>query len=327
MSESSQPARSLILGVDGGGTSTEAWLAEPGGDVLGRGAAGPSNAKAVGLEAARRALEAAIRAAFDDAGLEPAPVDAACLGLAGFDRPDDRAVLAGWADEARVARRLVLVNDGDLVVAAGTPEGWGVGVIAGTGSIAVGRAPDGRTARAGGWGHLIGDEGSAYLFVLDALRLVARRDDGRDPRPAGSGSDPDRDPLTDRLCRALGVARAAQIVTAVYAPDCTRARIASLAPEVLAACDEAPEDAARLLLPAGAALAEIVAAVARSLGWTSGPLPLAAAGSFLLSATAVRQAMIDGLVGRGYQPALTAVPEPARGAVILAGRALADDGR
>ena len=116
------------------------------------------------------------------------------------------------------------------------------------------------------------------------------------------------------------MARASQIVTVVYAPDCTRARIASLAPEVLAACDESPEDAARLLLPAGAALAEIVAAVARSLGWPTGPLPLAAAGSFLLSATAVRRAMIDDLVGRGYQPALTAVPEPARGAVILAGR-------
>ena len=217
-----------------------------------------------------------------------------------------------------MARRLVLVNDGDLVVAAGTPEGWGVGVIAGTGSIAVGRTPDGRTARAGGWGHLIGDEGSAYRFVLDALRLVARRDDGRDPLPAG----PDSDPLAIRLCKALGVARASQIVTMLYAPDCTRARIASLAPEVLAACDESPEDAARLLPPAGAALAETVAAVARALGWPGGPLPLAVAGSFLLSATAVRQAMIDDLAGRGYQPALTAVPEPARGAVILAGRAL-----
>jgi N-acetylmuramic acid 6-phosphate etherase len=318
----------MILGVDGGGTSTEAWLAEPGGHVLGRGVSGASNAKAVGLEAARRALEATIRSAFDDAGLEPAPVDVACLGLAGFDRPDDRAVLTGWADEARVARRLVLVNDGDLVVAAGTPEGWGVGVIAGTGSIAVGRTPDGRTARAGGWGHLIGDEGSAYLFVLDALRLVARRDDGRDPRPApaGIGPDPDRDPLTDRLCKAMGVARASQIVSAVYAPDSTRARIAAMAPEVLAACDESPEDAARLLPPAGAALAETVAAVARSLGWPGGPLPLAAAGSFLLSATAIRQAMLDDLAGRGYQPALTLVPEPTRGAVILAGRALAGGG-
>ena len=135
-----------LLGVDGGGTATEAWLAEPGCRVLGRGTSGPSNAKAVGLEAARRALDAAIRAAFDDAGLEPAPVDVACLGLAGFDRPDDRKILTGWANEARWADRLVLVNDGDLVVAAGTPEGWGVGVIAGTGSIAVGRTPDGRTA-------------------------------------------------------------------------------------------------------------------------------------------------------------------------------------
>jgi N-acetylglucosamine kinase-like BadF-type ATPase len=321
--------RGLLLGVDGGGTSTVAWLAEAGGEVIGRGASGPSNAKAVGMEAARRALDAAIAAAFVDAGLEPAPVEAACLGLAGFDRPDDRAVLAGWADEARVARRLVLVNDGDLVVAAGTPEGWGVGVIAGTGSIAVGRAPDGRTARAGGWGHLIGDEGSAYVLVLDALRLVARRDDGRDPRPAPAGAvaadAPEPDPLTARLCRALGVARASQIVTALYAPDSTRARIASLAPEVLAACDESPEDAARLLRPAGAALAEIIAAVARSLGWPSGPLPLAAAGSFLLSAEAVRRAMMDDLRGRGYQPGLTTVPEPARGAIILAGRAVVDN--
>ena len=167
------------------------------------------------------------------------------------------------------------------------------------------------------------------MFVLDALRLVARRDDGRDLRPAASegGRGGDGDPLTARLCQALGVARASQIVTALYAPDFTRARIAGLAPEVLAACDESPEDAARLLPPAGAALAEIIAAVARSLGWLAGPLPLAAAGSFLLSAAAVRRAMIDDLIARGYQPALTAVPEPARGAVILAGRVLAADDR
>jgi len=319
MTASSAETSVRFLGVDGGGTSTEAWLAEPGGRVLGRGTSGPSNAKAVGLEAARRALESAIRAAFDDAGLAPAPVAVACLGLAGFDRPDDRKVLAGWADEARLADRLVLVNDGDLVVAAGTPEGWGVGVIAGTGSIAVGRTPDGRTARAGGWGHLIGDEGSAYALVLDALRLVARRADGRDSRPPGP------DPLTERLCRALGAAPASRIVTALYAPDFNRARIAALAPEVLAACAEAPDDGARLLAPAGAALAEMVAAVARSLGWPSGVLPLAAAGGFLLSAATVRQAMIDGLTRQGYQPAVTPVPDPARGAVILAERALAAD--
>jgi N-acetylglucosamine kinase-like BadF-type ATPase len=309
----------LLLGVDGGGTSTEAWLAEPGCRILGRGIAGPSNAKAVGLEAARRALDAAVRAAFDDAGLAAGPVDVACLGLAGFDRPEDRKILAGWADESHLARRLVLVNDGALVMAAGTPEGWGVGVIAGTGSIAVGRAPDGRTARAGGWGHLIGDEGSAYALVLDALRLVARRADGRDPPRPGP------DPLTARICKALGVDQVSQMVTAVYAPEFSRTRIASLTPEVLAACSEAPDDVARLLVPAGAALAETVAAVARALGWSSGGLPLAAAGGLLLSAAAVRQAMIDDLIHRGYQPAVMLVPDPVRGAVILAERALAGD--
>jgi N-acetylglucosamine kinase-like BadF-type ATPase len=305
-----------LLGIDGGGTTTEAWLAEPGCHVLGRGTAGPSNAKAVGPEAARWALDTAIRGAFHAAGLTSSPVDVICLGLAGFDRPDDRKILAGWADQAGWARRIVMVNDGDLVVAAGTPEGWGVGVIAGTGSIAVGRAKDGRTARAGGWGHLIGDEGSAYGIVLEALRMVARRADGRAPRPPG------RDLLTERVCAALGVTEASQIVTTIYSPEFSRARIASLAPEVLAACTEAPETGEQLLIPAGAALAETVAAVARSLGWASGVLPLAVAGGFLLSAAIVRQGMVDNLSRRGYQVAMTPVAEPVRGAVILAERVI-----
>ena len=316
MTATSPRASIRLLGIDGGGTTTEAWLAEPGCHVLSRGTAGPSNAKAVGQEAARRALDAAIRDAFHGAGLIPTPVDVICLGLAGFDRPDDRKILAGWADEAGWARRLVMVNDGDLVVAAGTSDGWGVGVIAGTGSIAVGRAKDGRTARAGGWGHLIGDEGSAYGVVLEALRLVARQADGRAPRPTG------HDPLTERICAALGVAEPFHIVTKVYSPEFTRARIASLAPEVLAACTEAPDTGKQLLVPAGTALAEMVAAVARSLGWTSGMLPLAVAGGFLLSVTIVRQRMVDQLIRHGYQVDVTSVTHPVRGAVILAERAL-----
>src|SRR4051812_13168126 len=189
----------LLLGVDGGGTSTIALLARPEGDPVGRGVAGPSNAKAVGVAAARQALEAAIAAAFADAGLEARTVCVACLGLAGFDRPEDRQLLGEWAEAGRWAERLILVNDGDLVVAAGTADGWGVGVIAGTGSIAVARAPDGRKSRAGGWGHLIGDEGSAYGLALAALRRLARRADGREtPRMTP-------DPLSVHLCRVLGI--------------------------------------------------------------------------------------------------------------------------
>ena len=96
--------------------------------------------------------------------------------------------------------------------------------------------------------------------------------------------------------------------------------MASLAPEVLAACLASPETAQRLLTPAGWALAEMVVAVARSLGWSSGVLPLSAAGGFLLSAAAVLQAMTDALTRQGYQPAVTLVPDPVRGAVLLAER-------
>ena len=310
-----------LLGIDGGGTTTVAWLAEPGCHILGRAVAGPSNAKAVGLEAARAALHSAIQGAFHAAGLTPAPVDVICLGLAGFDRPDDRKILAGWVDDASWARQLVMVNDGDLVVAAGTRDGWGVGVIAGTGSIAVGRMRDGRTARAGGWGHLIGDEGSAYSVVLAALRRVACQADGRMPRLSS------RDSLTERICAALDVAEPSQIVTVIYSPEFTRAKIASLAPEVLAACAFAQDESRQLLVPAGAALGEMVAAVARALGWTSGLLPLAMAGGFLLSATIVQQAMIDHLIRQGYQVAVTPVPDPVRGAIILAEQVLTPTAR
>jgi N-acetylglucosamine kinase-like BadF-type ATPase len=128
--------------------------------------------------------------------------------------------------------------------------------------------------------------------------------------------------LTERICSALGIANASQIVSAIYLPEFTRARIASFAPEVLTAYTEMPETCIHLLGSAGAALAEMVAATARSLGWQSGMLPLGMAGSFLLAAKPVQQAMIDQLTRDGYQMDITSVTDPVQGAVILAERAL-----
>src|SRR6185437_807856 len=100
-------------------------------------------------------------------------------------------------------------------------------VIAGTGSIVVGKAPDGRSARAGGWGHLFGDEGSGYSLAIAALRLVAKRFDGR---REGDWRD---DALTSAICRAVGVVDPSGLVTAVYGPGFDRARIAAIAPVVV----------------------------------------------------------------------------------------------
>jgi N-acetylglucosamine kinase-like BadF-type ATPase len=205
----------------------------------------------------------------------------------------------------------LFVNDGDLVIAGGTAEGWGVGLISGTGSIAVGRALDGRRSRAGGWGHLIGDEGSAYAVALAGLRKVARRFDGRDPPCSG-------DALTRDLCLALHIDGASGLIRAIHAIGFDRRAIASLAPAVVAAADDDPEVADQILRPAAFALAETVAAAARALKWNEGPLPLAMAGGFLLRAEEVARSLLIRLDVLGYEVRATRVPEPVRGALILA---------
>jgi N-acetylmuramic acid 6-phosphate etherase len=306
----------LILGMDGGGTETTTWIADPGGVVLGRGHSGPSNIKAVGANAARNALDLSILAAFQDAGLEVSPVEVSCLGLAGFDRPADRQWLEDWASESAWARRLVLVNDGDLVVAAGTPEGWGVGVIAGTGSIAVGRDRDGRKSRAGGWGFILSDEGSAFAVAVAALRRVARYADGRDPKRAES------DPLSLRIFEALGIPSIDGLVAAVYGDGLDRAKLAWLAPTVVAAAEEDPSIVTEILDPAAFELAEMVSAVARNLGWTGGALPLAMAGGFLLRSPILSARLLGLLASEGYVVKATDVWEPVEGAMVLARRAL-----
>ncbi len=97
-----------------------------------------------------------------------------------------------WAARTQLAATVDVIEDAALLLAAGTPDGWGVAVVAGTGSMAFARAADGRTARAGGWGPLLGDEGSGYAIALAGLRAAARAADGRAPAT----------PLTDRLLAA-----------------------------------------------------------------------------------------------------------------------------
>ncbi len=135
----------LVIGIDGGGSHTSAVVADAAaGAVLGRGEAGPSNVRAVGAEAAARELEAAVDRAFAAAGLPRARAAAACLGLAGVGRPDAQEAVRGWAEGAGLAGTVSVVTDAELLLAAGTPGGWGLAVIAGTGSMALARTPPAR---------------------------------------------------------------------------------------------------------------------------------------------------------------------------------------
>ncbi|MCZ2342300.1 MAG: N-acetylmuramic acid 6-phosphate etherase [Bacteroidales bacterium] len=308
--ESESPHR-LVLGLDGGGSRTVALLAatrsDGGWNILGRGEGGPSNMQSVGFAAAFSALDEAIASAFASAGLARQEVYRACLGLAGAGRPEEQQCFLDWAAGIGLADGVYATGDSTLLIAAGTPDGWGLSVVSGTGSMAYARSRDGHAYRAGGWGPLMGDEGSGYAVALAGLRAAARATDGRGATTA----------LTDRLLAAFGLHSVEDLIGVVYRGS-DRATIASLAPVVLAVADEGDAVAEDIVRNAAVELAAAAAAAARPLGFGS-PIPVALAGGLLVSSNSFRTRFLEALTHRGLQPdPVAVVAEPAEGAVRLA---------
>jgi N-acetylglucosamine kinase-like BadF-type ATPase len=299
--------RTYFLGIDGGGSQTRAQLADSEGRMLGNGSAGPSNYQAIGFEAATNALLSAIEQAFEQANLpKGTPIQAACFGLAGIGRPADRARFEAWAREQALAQHTLFVSDAELLLAAGTPEGWGVALIAGTGSFCWGRDAHGRTARVGGWGYLLGDEGSGYDLAVRALRLATQTADGRATAHR----------LLEKVLDHWQLSSAAELVPFVYRPECSRADIASLCTPILALVSEGDPHATALLEQSATELARMVTTLIAALEMQQPPIALA--GGLLGGSSELRAALlskIGDLIGpQAY------VDTPVRGAVVLAQR-------
>jgi N-acetylglucosamine kinase-like BadF-type ATPase len=186
----------FVLGFDGGGTKTDCVLMDESGAILARSQAGPSNPLRVGFGAAITSIREAARQVIAQAGVSGDTTAAAiCAGLAGAGPPESaekiRALLAAEFPQSKVQ----VCTDLDLALAA-TGDGPVIVLLAGTGSFAVGRNTAGQTARAGGYGSQIGDEGSAYDIGRRAV-LTAMHENDR----AGLDSL-----LGQRLLRELGCA-------------------------------------------------------------------------------------------------------------------------
>src|SRR5688500_7590818 len=129
-------APELLLAVDGGGTKTQAVVSDLDGKVLARGLAPSSTVHNVGFEQSCQALTIAIEVAIFTV-LVPqalaegrvrryARIAAACFGLAGVDSKEDEVEVSRWVRELEISSRFTVINDSELILAAGTPEGWGV---------------------------------------------------------------------------------------------------------------------------------------------------------------------------------------------------------
>ena len=242
-----------VIGIDAGGTKTVCQLADDTGRVLSEARGGGANLQAVGELEVEKVLYHVMEEAIGDRGVTPSAI---CLGIAGVDRPDDCAAVRGIMRRIGYKARVLIVNDALVALEAGAPGSPGVVIISGTGSIAYGRNQANEAARAGGWGHVLGDEGSGYWIGRAALRAVLRESDHRGQKTA----------LTPLLLKHFGIAQAQGLLHEVYYSNLRPSAIGSLAQCVEAAFREGDSAAIGILRAAANELEASGLTVARRLG-------------------------------------------------------------
>lgn len=242
-----------VLGVDGGGSQTRCVVADLSGRILARGAAGPSNPLTVGVEAAGEAIAEAVEVSAGRCGIRR--FGAACFSVAGVDRPYGHEALRRKAAALGLAERLIVVPDAAAALAGATGCTVGVVVVAGTGSIAYGVNAEGDSARAGGWGWLVGDEGSGYDIGRRAMTAALRAHDGR--------GEPTL--LAEMLKEELGLGDLSELIDLLYVTGMKSHEVAALAPAVALAAKRGDGVAVRILKGAGAELGRAAVAVIKGL--------------------------------------------------------------
>ena len=246
------------LGIDGGGTKTRCVLGDEM-TVLATAMSGGSNIVRLGETQAREALHTAIRQVCATANISPAQISAVCIGAAGADRPEIvakiRAILAELISETApetALPKIEVVGDMTIALEAACGAGPGVIAIAGTGSIAYGRDATGHTARAGGWGFAVSDEGSGHWIGRRAISAILSAHD--------QGLETALSAMVLQAWKLNSLDELVQQANSTPPPDFPR-----LFPIVLRAADEDDSVARSLLTDAGAKLGSLAAIVVHRL--------------------------------------------------------------
>jgi N-acetylglucosamine kinase-like BadF-type ATPase len=300
---------SYFLGIDRGGTKTQAVLIDESRREVARTSSGPSNIHSVGRAIAEASLTEAIRQALAIAGIASGGVHAVALGLAGAGRPEDRQVARDIVSRIAPFRHITITHDAETALIGGVGRRYGVVLIAGTGAIAYGVNALGQSARADGWGYLLGDDGSAYWIGREGLRAVARACDGRG-RPTA---------LQSLLYADLQVGSCHELVRRVYAGSFDVPRVASVAPLVGQAAEKGDAVACSILKRAGRRLGRTLGTVVRKLGMNDEPFEAVLAGGLLHSEGMPRDVLVAAFRQTApYALAIEPRHDAAFGAALLA---------
>jgi N-acetylglucosamine kinase-like BadF-type ATPase len=246
--------RRAVVGVDGGGTKTQAVILDLNLNLLGEGIAGPSNPLRVGVVKAAAAVRDAVDKACDAARLRRTDLIAAQVGLAGVRRRELRARMHDALKNIS-SGEVVIAGDADIALYGATEGKPGLIVIAGTGSICCGINARGKQACAGGWGPLAGDEGGGAWIARRGLRAIAHATDGRGPATS----------LSDAACSYFHVTNPDDLSTAIYAPSITNECLAGFGKFVIEAAQAKDKVAREILVEAGKELGLAATTVIRNL--------------------------------------------------------------
>jgi N-acetylglucosamine kinase-like BadF-type ATPase len=261
---------SVLVGVDGGSRMTYAIVVDAEGRLLGAGDAGASNWERAGEEGMPATIGTAVDAALEQAGVAAADVAAAVFGLAGVDWPSDAPRIDALLEDRVPLSPRRVVNDAFAVLRAGASESWGIGLVAGTGTVAVGRDPLGNEFRTIGEGRVFGDFGDEFDVSDLAVEAVANAYTGRGPATL----------LTEMLCERLGEGSAQALLERLARQDPfgRSPDLQNLTPMVLAAAEGGDLVARDVLERIGRALGESAGLVARRLNLSNLPVEVVFSG-------------------------------------------------
>lgn len=289
------------IGIDGGGTKTVGILTTETGEHIARAEAGPSNYHVVSEAKTQKVLAEILTSLFEQAELSRASPVAFCLGMAGLGRAEDRVVIGRICDALGVGKNRILTHDAHIALVGGIGKQEGVIIISGTGSIVYGIDVHGREARAGGWGYLLGDEGSGYDMALKGLQAVARAADGR----------AESTKLTELVLAQLGLDAPSELIR--WAHAASRDVIAQVAEVVFHAAEIGDRTAKQIIATAAEELARAATVVMKGLEFTEPPHIVLSGGNL------VHQPLfVEELRNRLTAPVRLPKHEPAEGAVLLA---------
>ncbi len=298
-----------VIGIDGGGTKTLGAIADDTGTILAQFEVGSTNHHSNPLDVVKSNLRELISTLLAKANVRAEDVACVCSGMAGVDRPDDKALVKNIMAEFLPSALAVPVNDGLIALVGGTMRAVGIIVISGTGSIAVGVNKHGVQGRAGGWGHILGDEGSGYMIGLRGLRAVCRAYDGRTGPTL----------LQEIVMNHFGFERPEQILGWTKQIQGNKTEIGALSRLVHQAYERGDATAAQILREEAEELALAAAAVAKKLFPDDSDYEIVVGGGNLRKARHFFE-MFQAAVAKRLPgiPVILPRREPVEGAVIYA---------